>query len=164
MSLTVMGPCLLLSQSSAIASSSTPPPSPLRLTLADSRESHHWLSKVHKNLASTVDVFPQAQFQKFSSSVKLSLHLSSSLPLLPLSPSSSFGSLLLFFSSSLSSPHPSLFSFLPFSLSLSFSFPSHQLLPVPVANLNECDSRDQYLHHTVHMHGGHVGEGCHPGL
>ena len=39
-----------------------------------------------------------------------------------------------------------------------------QLLPVPVADLDEHHRGDQYLHHSVYLHGDDVGEGRPAGL
>lgn len=35
-----------------------------------------------------------------------------------------------------------------------------QVLSLPVANLNDSDSGDQYFHYPVHMHSANVGERC----
>ena len=76
----------------------------------------------------------------------------SSSPLLPLSLSSPLHPLL---------PPPFLSPLLPYPPPPLYS---PQLLSVSMADLNECDSSDQYLHHTVYMYSGHVGERRHPRL
>ena len=39
-----------------------------------------------------------------------------------------------------------------------------QVLPLSMANLHDCDSGDQHLHHPVYMHGAHMGARCSEGL